>query len=130
MVRQVKEKKIRKSRILMRLFRNVPRTLATIYSPLSSTIDSRRLNCRVRNENGCGPSDKSPAFWVRLRSQKTNMQIKGIENELKLHWTTYCAIQNSAQKTGHISTPRLNTLLCLHLEPINLVIFKVSHNDF
>ena len=41
-----------------------------------------------------------------------------------------CAIQNSAQKTGHISTSRLNTLLCLHLKPINLIIFNVSHNDF
>ncbi len=39
-------------------------------------------------------------------------------------------VQNSAQKTGHISTSRLNTLLCLHLKPINLIIFKVSHNDF
>ena len=32
------------------------------------------------------------------------------------------AIQNSAREAGHISTPRLNTLLCFHLEPINLVI--------
>ena len=35
--------------------------------------------------------------------------------------------QNSAQKTGHISTPRLKSLLTVHLEPINLIIFKVSH---
>ncbi len=32
-------------------------------------------------------------------------------------------VQNSAWETGHISTSRLNTLLCVHLKPINLVIF-------
>ncbi len=40
-----------------------------------------------------------------------------------------CDKQNSMQETGHISTSRLNTLLCLHLKPINLVISKESHND-
>ena len=42
-----------------------PRTLATTYSPLASTIGSRELNFRVRNGNGCDLSDKSPAFWAR-----------------------------------------------------------------
>jgi len=28
--------------------------------PYMSTIGSGRLNCRVRNENGCDPSDKAP----------------------------------------------------------------------
>ena len=37
-----------------------------LLSPYRSTIGSRRLNFRVRNENGCGPSDKSPASWARL----------------------------------------------------------------
>src|SRR3989344_2657633 len=34
--------------------------LATSYSRLSTTIASTGLNCRVRKENGCCPSDKSP----------------------------------------------------------------------
>jgi hypothetical protein len=51
---------------------NAPRTLATTYSPLASTIGSRELNFRVRNGNGCGLSDKSPAFWARCTCQKTN----------------------------------------------------------
>ncbi len=54
--------------------------------------------------------------------------------EVSLHTTARGAeplavVQNSAQETGHISTSRLNTLLCVHLKPINLIIFKVSHND-
>jgi hypothetical protein len=28
--------------------------------PYTSTIGSGGLNCRVRNENGCGPTDKPP----------------------------------------------------------------------
>ena len=39
------------------------------------------------------------------------------------------AIQSSARETGHISTPRLHTLRCFHLEPINVVISHESHND-
>ena len=34
--------------------------LATSYSCLATTIASTGLNCRVRNENGCDTSDKSP----------------------------------------------------------------------
>ena len=35
--------------------------LAPSYSRLSTTIASGGLNCRVRNENGCDPSDKALA---------------------------------------------------------------------
>jgi len=38
-------------------------------------------------------------------------------------------IQSSAQKSGHISTSRLNALLRFHLKPINLVVFQEPHND-
>ncbi len=38
-------------------------------------------------------------------------------------------MQSSARETGHISTPRLHTLRCFHLEPINVVISHESHND-
>ncbi len=34
--------------------------LAPSYSPFSSTIATTRLNCRVRNENGCDPRVKAP----------------------------------------------------------------------
>lgn len=40
-----------------------------------------------------------------------------------------CVMQSSAQKSGHISTSRLNALLRFHLKPINLVIFQEPHND-
>ena len=35
-----------------------------------------------------------------------------------------CEIKSLVKSHGHISTTRLNTLLCLHLWPINLVIYK------
>ena len=34
--------------------------LAPSYSRLSTTIASTGLNCRVRNENGCNPTDEAP----------------------------------------------------------------------
>src|SRR3989338_5719135 len=39
--------------------------LAPSYSCLATTIASTRLNCRVRNENGCDPSDKALAHKTR-----------------------------------------------------------------
>ena len=39
--------------------------LAISYFPLASIIASTGLNFRVRNENGCDPSDESPEHKVR-----------------------------------------------------------------
>ena len=33
------------------------------------------------------------------------------------------------QADGSISTGQLNTLLCLHTQPINLVVFQGSHRE-
>ena len=39
--------------------------LAMTYSPFKeSTIGARRLNYRVRNENGCTPSAESPTYKI------------------------------------------------------------------
>jgi len=40
--------------------------LAPTYSPLASTIGSGGLNCRVRNENGCTPSDEAPTQRAQI----------------------------------------------------------------
>lgn len=99
-----------------------------LLSPFRSTIGSRGLDFRVRNGNGYDPSDKSPAFWARFCSQLRTYSSRriciGMQNKENVSDT-----QNSAPETGHISTSRLNTLLCVHLKPINLIIYKVSHND-
>lgn len=40
--------------------------LAASYSPLhKGTIASTGLNCRVRNENGCGPRDEPPRQYIQ-----------------------------------------------------------------
>ena len=98
--------------------------LAPSYSRLATTIASRGLNCRVRNENGCGPSDEALAHNTEmnliLRQPKNDTKRNSIENKSRL----------SQPLTGlfcrHISTPRLNALLHLHLVPINVVISHES----
>src|ERR1700733_3362870 len=50
--------------------------LATSYSRLSTTIASRGLNCRVRKENGCDPSDKSPGQKEQTPSLETEERHK------------------------------------------------------
>ncbi len=58
--------------------------LATSYSCLATTIASGGLNCRVRNENGCGPSDKSPGQKEQLFSAGMNGSAKSFFLQKKL----------------------------------------------
>ncbi len=39
------------------------------------------------------------------------------------------ALKKSGQANGLISIGQLNTLLCLHTQPINHVVFMESHRD-
>ena len=73
----------------------------------TSTIGAGGLNCRVRYGNGCFPS--AIVTW--------NLKI--------------IPVLASEQSVCHvsfrpISTAQLNTLLCLHLRPINLLVSKGS----
>ena len=61
----------------------------------------------------------TPRRGVNNRIRIGNMQTKSI-----------CVAHGSAQETGHISTPPLNALQHVHVEPINLVICEVPHNDY
>ena len=88
-----------------------------------STIAARRLDCRVRNENGYDPPAKPPEPNTR------SVQYTKYAKVNKKCERNDCATQSSARETGHISTPRLNALRRFHLEPINLVISEESHND-
>jgi hypothetical protein len=95
-----------------------------------STIAAKRLDCRVRNGIGYNPPAKPPTLCARFARQN---YVKNIgyalpfrQGEQKLD----CAIQSSAQETGSISTPPLNALRHFYVEPINLVIFEGSHNDY
>lgn len=49
--------------------------LAPTYSPLASTIGSRGLNCRVRKENGCDPSDKAPTQNIQRISVRLTRSV-------------------------------------------------------
>lgn len=75
-----------------------------------STIGANGLDFRVRNENGYCPVAKPPDRNVRsIKLQQRTPQISAI-------------LERSVRERRPISTPQLSTLLCVHLEPINLVI--------
>jgi len=52
--------------------------LAPSYSRLATTIASEKLNCRVRNGNGCTLFDEAPTYNIRI-------YIPVFENEPILH---------------------------------------------
>ena len=68
--------------------KNTRMMLAASYSPLTSTIAARRLNCWVRNETRCTPPAKPPTSYARFAykriCKRTNVN---------------CDTHNSAQET-------------------------------
>ena len=91
----------------------------TLPGPLDpSTIGAGGLNFRVRNGNGCDPS----AMATEICCQRAAAWLG------KTQWRG--SLRNSIASTNNfvypsprpISTGRLNTLLCLHLRPINVMV--------
>jgi hypothetical protein len=84
-----------------------------------STIGAKELNFRVRDGNGC--------FLFAIATEKT-FCFQGNNN---LNISTYKCSKRlcelfCGQASRPISTGKLNTLLCLHIRPINLVVYKGS----
>ncbi len=105
--------------------------LAPTYSPLASTIGSRGLNCRVRKENGCDPSDKAPTQNAQMSILRPLITKSYPALRKATQGMQELVYKQKASRDSHnsfrefcrgISTPRLNTLLCFHLVPINVVI--------
>ena len=69
--------------------------LAPSYSRLSTTIASGGLNCRVRNENGCTPSDEAPT----QKAQKLSVLLDHEELHKQIsHYACVRDSHNSLQK--------------------------------
>ena len=104
----------KQSRLFLRLFRRLP-TLPR--SCPRSTISSRGLNFRVRDGNGCDPSDRATGkLELNRKSRTRKMALLALS---KFY----------GQANGLISTGQLNTLLCLHTQPIYVVVFHESHGE-
>ena len=82
-----------------------------------STIGAEELNFRVRDGNGCCLS----AIATEKSFMQTSAQF-GMSNFSSIYLCQlFCG-----QAARLISTSKLNTLLCLHTWPINLVVFEES----
>ena len=107
---------------------------ATTYSPaFGSTIGAQELNGRVRNGNGCGLLAIITSSICIGQVQKVDSGPAGAGPDRQLvsvaiwQWTAGpdrpCAGQ-STKALRAISTAWLNMLPCVHLPPINLVVFQ------
>ncbi len=79
-----------------------------------STIGAGGLNCRVRNGNGCFPAAMVTGFEL-------SAPRPGRENSIASTSRLRRRVRSSPRP---ISTGRLNTLPCVHLRPINLVVYQ------
>jgi len=109
-----------------------------LLSPRRSIIASRELNCRVRNETGCDPSDESPEHNMRLyiiivsALKKISKKLTSRKHGIRRHFPNKKSMCNTPrgikprlaqeETRQRISTPRLNASLRFHLVPINLII--------
>ena len=85
-----------------------------------STIGAERLNFRVRDGNGCLPfAIATENLMIRFQSG-SGLQAPSTNDLCRL----FCG-----QASRLISTGKLNTLLCVHTRPINLVVFKESSGN-
>ena len=82
-----------------------------------STIGAERLNFRVRDGNGCLPFAIATENLNFGDQSEYGLQAPSKHDLCRL----FCG-----QASRLISTGKLNTLLCLHTRPINLVVFKES----
>ena len=79
-----------------------------------SIIGAERLNFRVRNGNGCLPA----AMATEICCQRASPMKAPLPEELHSEHERRCR-----SSPRPISTGRLNTLPCLHLRPINVVVW-------
>jgi hypothetical protein len=87
----------------------------TLPGPLDpSTIGAGGLNFRVRNGNGCDPS--AMATETCCQRSAADGRRSSLENSIA---STNMVVDPSPRP---ISTGRLNTLLCVHLRPINVMV--------
>ena len=86
-----------------------------------SIMGSNRLNRRVRYGNGCSPKRYRHQMVIKKEFilSKPHMREK-----VQLNFLTRLNLRLSPRS---ISMSKLNTLLHLHLSPINLVFFKGSY---
>jgi hypothetical protein len=102
----------------MKIFRRRP-TLP--HSFPCSTIGAEGLNFRVRDGNGCIPFAIAAENLISERIQSGYGFHDVCVSDL---YRLFCG-----QASRPISTGKLNTLLCLHIRPINLVIFEGSSGN-
>jgi hypothetical protein len=96
-----------------RLFRRRP-TLPGRFPP--STIGAGGLNFRVRDGNGCDSAAMATGNSAHSGLRPRNRGAPSLE-----HFIASTSMVVPSPRP--ISTGRLNTLLCLHLRPINVVVY-------
>jgi hypothetical protein len=94
-------------------------TLPGGYPP--STIGAGGLHFRVRNGNGCYPAAMATGNLVFFSCQTWHNHVP---EELQSEHEHTNNRTRRIPSPRPISTGRLNTLPCLHLRPINLVVYQ------
>ena len=88
-----------------------------------STIGAGGLNFRVRNGNGCDPSAMATERSIVTTQQPRRRAAAAHTARLLEHFIASTNVSERRNPSPRpISTGQLNTLLCLHFRPINVVI--------
>ncbi len=74
---------------------------------MKTIIATSGLNCSVRNGKRCDSAVEAPEHYIQV-------------------FIIFFVVSKFLNRNRNISTSQLNTLLCLHLKPINLIISQGS----
>ncbi len=92
-----------------------------------STIGAERLNFRVRDGNGWNPlADITRKFAEPWKGAQTETWVflNSIDGQLEKQLKPQSSFYGQAERA--ISNGQLNRLLCLHIRPINVIVFHGS----
>ena len=90
-----------------------------------STIGAGGLHFRVRNGNGCFPAAMATGnLWLSVVNDRQRQRRAGPSRRTPERARTIKQESKKIPSPRPISTGRLNTLPCVHLRPINLVVYQ------
>ncbi len=109
-----------------------PLVLPTSYFPDNvSIIAAQELNFSVRNGKRCDPLAKSGELRTQIVSTHERFNQKTLNAISFIDTISMAVIVMFPNRIRVISKPRLNTLLCVHLAPINVIVsYDPSTNTY
>ena len=90
----------------------------------TSIFGTAKLNFRVRNGNGWTLCVKNTNFFLSVMLIENRIKVDDEEDTKLKYFNCKLQLRTNSSSPRSISIGQLNTLLCVHLRPIKLVVYE------